>query len=66
MSLAMSATPERVWMPATAQLLLPGATASSRAAVGGAGESQLRGKGLREHAARSRCRPPARSGASAE
>ena len=29
MSLAISATPERVCTPATAQLLLPGATASS-------------------------------------
>ena len=33
MSLAISATPERVWMPATAQLLLPGAPALAGALV---------------------------------
>ena len=39
-------------MPATAQLLLPGAAGSSARLVGGAGEAQLRGERLREHASR--------------
>ena len=45
MSLAISATPERVWMPATAQLLLPGLASSPAAAACGAAKRSAAGNG---------------------
>ena len=44
MSLAMSATPERVCTPATAQLLLPGATGSSAGSSGAPAKRSCAGK----------------------
>ena len=44
MSLAISATPERVCTPATAQLLLPGATPARRLGLAGPAKRSSAGK----------------------
>jgi hypothetical protein len=45
MSLATSATPLRVWIPATAQLLLPGLASSSPGFGAGTAKRSSAGKG---------------------